>query len=1049
MPETTGQTNSVYDPDSEKPVTQPNLPAIRAGENPQTSSTGSRGGGSSSSTGSRSGGSTSGTSAGTPGGSSTGTNMGSGGSTSSTSNTPSKTNLRNAEEAPDSDSEDENDDKLGKGFTPSPHSNSTTKEKTRFKITRRRAAAGGGATGVLIAMIIGGASILQGPLEIIHFAQLLQKFHLSRNEDFGDGRGAKLMLYAMAGSAERGRLGAIGNKFADKWEARMIKKTGLRPLFNSKTGRLAGYEIISNKKDPFDALNEVLNKNPGLRTSFDRLAKNGGEVLSRNAALEKGPLRGTARKGSSPSISEKHFVLDFRDTNERGFREARVFTRAASNTVVGSKIAGRVGSRVLIKRGGVSFHLLNDQKKKVDQKADARTRKQQSDDYEKNVVKRWTENIKTGTIKGEGKNKEAKDLVEKTNAETEGKSKAKAKVLKSAAVKAAGPTAALGVLCGVKSLGDQAANVKYANTVLQEMRIGMGIVSMGNQAMSGQKINMDELSAIKKQLYDAETKTSWTQARSIQAELGQAQSGPDVPVEAKLDKVSDKGDFFQAVDYITGLPPGPVNIGTGCSLIETVSNLPIISTFSSVVQGAINTGLGLVGTSTDDLIGSLIDVINGTGVNPLPRGAELGNLANLGVFMAGNDQAIATGGTDLSETEVAQLNDRQAHLDKEEQAQKPLLARYFDPYDRASLTGEFIDNAPTSTSQIASLISPVKAMSSSFSSLLSSFMPRAHAVQAYNYGVKTYGFSLADQNNSMFEDPYENATWVEGHDLPALNSKYGKCFGMTVDENGILQNDKAVNVFKLEGDAEYKDCRDDKNTETFKRYRFYIADTVTLKSLNCYEGDEEACTEVGASGSAAPSIDAGATATTTTTGTSIDLANVREPSANIECAQGTKDLGIKDGYTQGKLVKIRLCEVSNIAQSSGYGSSNGKASVNSRVSGAFYAMAKAAAKDGVDVSALSSFRLMSEQETLCNGNAKCRAGNYELVAKPGTSNHQLGAAIDFSHGGKGGVSDNCINVGGKCTLKGEKTWEWLNTNASKFDLKQYTREFWHWSPLEN
>jgi LAS superfamily LD-carboxypeptidase LdcB len=92
---------------------------------------------------------------------------------------------------------------------------------------------------------------------------------------------------------------------------------------------------------------------------------------------------------------------------------------------------------------------------------------------------------------------------------------------------------------------------------------------------------------------------------------------------------------------------------------------------------------------------------------------------------------------------------------------------------------------------------------------------------------------------------------------------------------------------------------------------------------------------------------------------------------------------------------------------------------------------------------------MGHQQELCNAQAACSSGDHSTIAKPGTSNHQLGLAIDFSHGGKGGSSANCINAGGKCTLNGDATWEWLDENAQNFGIKQLSNEFWHWSPLEN
>jgi N-acetylmuramoyl-L-alanine amidase len=189
----------------------------------------------------------------------------------------------------------------------------------------------------------------------------------------------------------------------------------------------------------------------------------------------------------------------------------------------------------------------------------------------------------------------------------------------------------------------------------------------------------------------------------------------------------------------------------------------------------------------------------------------------------------------------------------------------------------------------------------------------------------------------------------------------------------------------------------------------------------------------------------------------VDPTNLREDSSSVPCAEGTNDLGTQDGYTEVggevKKVSIKVCAVSNIQQRTPVSvqGANGHVVVNSRVSGAFYKLAEAAQKDHIDVTAVSSFRTMSEQEEQCRQNSYCRNGDYRFVAKPGTSNHQLGMAIDFYHNGKGNDADNCDGGRGSdpCTLRGDPTWEWLKDNAGKFGMKQYSKEFWHWSPLEN
>jgi hypothetical protein len=53
------------------------------------------------------------------------------------------------------------------------------------------------------------------------------------------------------------------------------------------------------------------------------------------------------------------------------------------------------------------------------------------------------------------------------------------------------------------------------------------------------------------------------------------------------------------------------------------------------------------------------------------------------------------------------------------------------------------------------------------------------------------------------------------------------------------------------------------------------------------------------------------------------------------------------------------------------------------------------------------------------------------TAKPGTSNHEKGLAIDFTCNGASMAGTNCF--------------KWLQANASKYGLYNYKKEPWHWS----
>jgi peptidoglycan hydrolase-like protein with peptidoglycan-binding domain len=86
----------------------------------------------------------------------------------------------------------------------------------------------------------------------------------------------------------------------------------------------------------------------------------------------------------------------------------------------------------------------------------------------------------------------------------------------------------------------------------------------------------------------------------------------------------------------------------------------------------------------------------------------------------------------------------------------------------------------------------------------------------------------------------------------------------------------------------------------------------------------------------------------------------------------------------------------------------------------FDAMVAAAKADGVELRITSGYRSHAEQQKLWDANP-----NPKYVARPGTSNHEKGNAIDFT------------NTPG--------AWAWLKKNAARFGMHNYPVEAWHYS----
>ncbi len=168
-------------------------------------------------------------------------------------------------------------------------------------------------------------------------------------------------------------------------------------------------------------------------------------------------------------------------------------------------------------------------------------------------------------------------------------------------------------------------------------------------------------------------------------------------------------------------------------------------------------------------------------------------------------------------------------------------------------------------------------------------------------------------------------------------------------------------------------------------------------------------------------------------------------SDSVPCPSGTTDKGVADSkYTGARkkesgVLKIRLCQIPDIPGNGADASGNivsGGAIVNSRVAGAWAALAKAAKAEGVNLRSNSSFRLFDS----CGG-----SGDGSACARPGQSPHQLGIAIDFQDMGlKAGSTTSCSN---RARLPNSPQWSWMFKNAEKWGIEQYSFEAWHWDLL--
>lgn len=425
-------------------------------------------------------------------------------------------------------------------------------------------------------------------------------------------------------------------------------------------------------------------------------------------------------------------------------------------------------------------------------------------------------------------------------------------------------------------------------------------------------------------------------------------------------------------------------------------------------------------------------------VIPNPWGTNMGGGRATQMLFAGgavegkeSSQKLGLGRT--TNEEAAALIDEEKAIERREFEQQPFMARMFNIHDDMSFASMLAMQAPLNYKVAAQnsvagiLLNPFASLGNGFGSILAS--GRAHAAPTNPDAVDPYGIGVAKFDEDKL--PSSPEKYLDNTDCDKSIEEWHK---------QAAEGDPHPNT----GTPVYRD------SNACQLLRTSIGSMGAKYDTNML--DPEDMEEMSGTAAGAPA-DSGSEPAG-----DIDVAKLFEDSSDISCAEGTKDLGVHTGYHDSKGVKIRLCAVEGMKSTSEDSTpgnehyvdgANGNVMVNSRISKNFVRMVNAAKDDGVPMSANSSFRSMKHQEQLCNGNSACRSGNYSTVAKPGTSNHQMGIAIDFAMANQSKYSlstGNCVHKNGVCTAPGDKVWEWLKKNAGKYGFKQYKAEFWHWSP---
>jgi hypothetical protein len=419
------------------------------------------------------------------------------------------------------------------------------------------------------------------------------------------------------------------------------------------------------------------------------------------------------------------------------------------------------------------------------------------------------------------------------------------------------------------------------------------------------------------------------------------------------------------------------------------------------------------------IVATIVEWIIPSPITDHTSGARLVQIAAIGADISANEAVhYGMGGRSFSDAETLAMRQEQENLQESEFNNRSFFARMFSTDSPRSFITKLAVATPHnftqfSTSVTSVLSNPLRTIGNSFAALIPNKSAGA-AVITNPFGVTQYGWSDEDIAAVGFADDYWDANCK---DIEAFNVAWGEKAVENAD-NGMFDNATTNPCLMIQAGVGMAGGR-------YNEKLIPATDTA---------------------------VSSGTSGSSTSTVGPLDQATLYQDSTNIQCAPGTKDVGVHDGYSKGVKVHIRICAITGFkswgAEShDGYGvmGAGGDLVVNSRVSANILALFQAAAKDGVKMDASSGFRSMAHQLALCNANYACQNGDFRKVARPGYSNHQMGLAVDFAE-------PNNLSVGAQtCATRVRDTssaqWKWLNNNAARFGFKQYTAESWHWDVM--
>lgn len=520
----------------------------------------------------------------------------------------------------------------------------------------------------------------------------------------------------------------------------------------------------------------------------------------------------------------------------------------------------------------------------------------------------------------------------------------------------------------------------------------------------------------------------------ITAAIGAASAGTGAAVLKALQAVGKVAAMFGAIDGLM-------------ILLEETGVLNLIA------DGAYNVAAGLIGNIYEDA-----------------KGIEFGDALGTGLFAVFSLAALGGGAAVLTKSQARSFNQVAAEVDNEYREEAIATLSPFDTSSQYTFLGNIVSKLALSTAGSSNMISSTISTLGSivrapFSLLNKAASAETDPIEA-KYGYASYfgvdediaitiagtpGVGMPTQYLDMNpETAYNlvsnsvNAETGEPNEPTPLLDNLG--IGVNADLNTTIAECADADLESISGctiaasasqtvestscGTEGEVCGEDDDLSTSSVTVQGDPDEARSAALRIYYMDHQI--ENMLSGN---DEEESSTATTTTAGLTVDEPNLFTDSTQVTCAPGTTEVRNDTGYKSGSPIPVKLCSLPNTKLHNG-----SPALVNSRASGVAYAMFEQMKTDlGISTVTINdSFRTMAEQQ-------EAKAAYGSQAADPGFSNHQMGFALDINMGSAnaGTATSYVMNVNN--SYPGNKPWEWLVANASKYHFSQFSKEGWHWS----